>query len=296
MMDGGTLTADLFIDATGPAATLRSALDRAWEDWRRWLPCDRLVMADAPAVAEPAPLDRVVAATAGWRWTSSAPAATSHGLVYVSVPMADEAAARTLRGVSGVKAPGAPIHLSQGTRPQPWLRNCVAIGDAATVIEPLEWTNLHLAHSAIDRIVAMMPGRACAPVEIADYNRQTVAEVDRVRDFVVCHYATSRRPEPFWQEVAAVEPPASLAYTLSLFAERGRLPFFEEETFAKDSWLAVLIGQGVIPRRADPLIDAVPPFQSDQAMAGYRAALAAAVSSFPTPSAFMAAQQRQIAR
>lgn len=164
------------------------------------------------------------------------------------------------------------------------------------MIEPLEWTNLHLAHSAIDRIVAMMPGRDCAPVEIAEFNRQGAAEAARVRDFAGLHYAASRRPEPFWREVATVKPPPSLGHTLTQFRERGRLPFYEEETFGRDSWLAVLLGQGVIPRRADPLIDAVPPVQSDDAMASFRDALAQAVVRAPTHGAFLQALRKQIVR
>ena len=145
--------------------------------------------------------------------------------------------------------------MRQGCRPEPWLRNCVAIGDAAVTIEPLEWANLHLAHSQIDRMIAMMPGRDCAPVELREYNRQCVSEARRVRDFVCMHYVTARRDEPFWEDVASMEPPASLSHTLALFAERGRLPYYEEETFSRDSWVAVLLGQGFEPRGTDPLAD-----------------------------------------
>ncbi len=124
--------------------------------------------------------------------------------------LSDDKAARTLRGFAGAD-PQAPITLRQGRRPQPWLRNCVALGDAATMVEPLEWTNLHLAHSAIDRLVAMMPDRDCAPVEMWDYNRQCAAETDRVRDFLALHYAASRRDEPFWRRMRDTAPPESLA-------------------------------------------------------------------------------------
>jgi tryptophan halogenase len=133
------------------------------------------------------------------------------------------------------------------------VRNCVAIGDAAVMVEPLEWTNLHLAHSQIDRMIEMMPGADCAPVELIEYNRQCGDEADRVRDFVCMHYTTAERDEPFWKEVAVMDLPPSLAHTLALFAERGRLPYYEEETFTRDSWLAVLLGQGFEPRRIDPL-------------------------------------------
>lgn len=150
------------------------------------------------------------------------------------------------------------------------MRNCLAIGDAAVRVEPLEWANLHLAHSQIDRLVSMMPDKEFAPVELAEYNRQCNAEADRVRDFICMHYLTARRSEPFWKAASSVEPPPSLAHTLSLFAERGRLPYYEEETFARDSWLAVLLGQGFLPHRIDPLSESVTPEQVESALSARR--------------------------
>ncbi len=285
LSDGSVVEGDLFVDAAGPAGVVRGRIDRDWEDWSRWLRCDRLVQADGPA-EPPSPLDHVVAHEAGWQWTTRAPGRTLRGRCYAS----------GFTAADGARSPveGDVVAFEQGTRPNAWARNCVAIGDAATVIEPLDWTNLHLAQSAIDRIVSMMPGRACHPLEIADYNRQAAAEVVRVRDFVLCHYATARRPEPFWQVPADL--PESLTSTLALFAERGRLRFFEEETFARDDWLAVLLGQGFLPRRIDPLIGATPPDRSDAAMAAYRAAIVRALPRFPTAADHHAAQMKRIAR
>jgi tryptophan halogenase len=291
LADGSSVEAHLFVDASGPDAIVRGAIDTQWEDWRPWLRCDRLIHAEGPASGA-STLDHVVALPGGWRWRTSAPGKTLHGLCYASSFLSDEDAHRLLGEVNGGEA--SPVAFNQGTRPEPWARNCVAVGDAATVIEPLEWTNLHLAHSAIDRIVAMMPGRACHPLELADYNRQAGAEVTRVRDFVLCHYAAAKRAEPFWQLGADLPP--SLAHTLTLFAERGRLPFFEEETFARDSWLAVLLGQGLLPRRTDPLIEATSPERSSAAMAGFRAGIARALTHFPTAAEHHAAQLRRIAR
>jgi tryptophan 7-halogenase len=278
----GDVAGDLFVDCTGPQAMLRSALDTAWDSWAAWLTCDRIAFADAPPSADLPPLDDVIAHDAGWYWQSARPGAMSNGCVFSADLMTDP--------------PTDAMTLAQGTRPQPWLRNCIAVGDAATVIEPLEWSNLHLAHSAIDRLVEMLPDRDCAPIEIADYNRQAVAEAERVRDFVILHYAVGDRPEPFWQAARAMSLPASLDHTLTQFRARGRLPFYEEETFSRDSWLAVLLGQGAIPTRVDALIDPVPPAQSDQAMAAYRNALSTAVTRQPTHAESMIAFSRQTAR
>jgi tryptophan halogenase len=290
LADGREIRADLYIDCTGPRALLRGALDVDFEDWSAWLPCDRLLHAEAPPPADPPTLDRAIATAAGWRWEMASPARTSRGLVYASAYMTDDEAAAALGGGA------APIALRQGRRPMPWRRNCVAVGDAAVAVEPLEWTNLHLAHSAIDRIAAMLPGRDFAEVELAEYNRQAGAEADRARDFLAVHYLAADRAEPFWRAAASAVPPPSLAHTLGLFRERGRLPFHEEETFSRDSWAAVLIGQGVIPRRADPLIDPVAPEDSARAMTQWRAAIAAVAATLPTQAAYLQQLARETAR
>ena len=291
LADGTDLPGDLFVDCTGPAARIRSHLDAEWQSWRRWLPCDRLLIAEAPPPPAPSSTDRVEAVAAGWRWTAGGRRRTSVGVAYSTAHWHDEEAAAALGSL-----PVASIGIDAGTRPAPWLRNCVAIGDAATAIEPLEWTNLHLAHSAIDRMIAMLPDRACASIETGDYNRQCAAEAMRVRDFVVLHYAASSRPETFWRDFAAIQPPPSLAHTLTQYRERGRLPTYEEETFTRDSWLAVLLGQGVLPRRIDPLIEIVPPERSDALMNQMHDTIAAAVALAPTQAAFLQAMNRQIAR
>jgi tryptophan halogenase len=288
LADGRVLAAELFVDATGPAARLRGTLDAARDDWSRWLPCDRVLLAQGPA-AEPPVLTPVTAHAAGWRWTSGA----QSGLAYAATHLGDGKAARVLRNAAAAD-PGEPIRLSPGTRREPWCGNCVAIGDASTEVEPLEWCNLHLALSAIDRLVTMLPGREPSPVEAADFNRQTLAEAERVRDFLAMHWRTARRDDPLWRNVAAAEPPASLAHTLAQFAERGRLPFYEEETFARDSWAAVLLGQGFLPRRLDPLVDAVPAADARAAMAALTARIAAALPHMPTHADYRAAQTRHL--
>ncbi|RST30205.1 tryptophan 7-halogenase [Sphingomonas ginkgonis] len=249
---GDRLEADLFIDAAGPAGLPGTASAADWEDWSAWLPCDRVAIASAPA-SDPLPLDRVEGLPWGWGWSSRSPFEQSRGVAWSSRHASDREA------LAWLGAPDAAVvPLRQGRRRSPWTGNLLAIGDAAVAVEPLEWTNLHLALSLIDRLITMLPGSACAPVEVAEFNRQSAMEAARVRDFLGLHYAVSRRPEPFWRETRERPLPASLQHSLDQFRSRGRLPFYEEETFARDSWLAILIGCGERPRRIDPLATAVP--------------------------------------
>lgn len=292
--NGETAAGDLFVDCTGPAAVLRSTMGGTYESWENWLPCDRVILGEAPPVSDPSPLTTATAHGAGWTWEAQSMVRTSLGFVYASRHLSDEHAARLLESRPGARL-GEPMTLHQGRWTEAWRGNCVAVGEAGIAVEPLEWTNLHLAHSAIDRIISMMPGSDCAPVELAEFNRQSAAEADRVRDFLALHYVTCGREEPFWREAAAVEPPPQLAHTLSLFRERGRLPFYEEETFTRDSWVAVMLGQDVRPRRVDPLVESVPPEQAQLALSRMREAVDALARRLPTQRAYFNSITRQAA-
>ncbi|HEV8406888.1 MAG TPA: tryptophan halogenase family protein, partial [Sphingomicrobium sp.] len=253
--DGADLKGDLFVDCSGPCASIRSALGERFDDWSSWLPCNRLILVEGSAAPGPPLLDISAACSAGWKWEASSPSRSSRGIVFSKTHVtSDEALAQ----LGGAVESAVEVGVSSGRWAQPWLRNCVAIGDAAVAAEPLEWASLHLAHSQLDRLISMMPGRDCAPVELAEYNRQCGDEADRVRDFICMHYVTARRDDGFWKDASAIDPPDSLAHTLALFAERGRLPYYEEETFSRDSWAAVLLGQGIEPVRIDPLADSLP--------------------------------------
>jgi tryptophan halogenase len=291
LTSGREVTADVFVDATGPRARLRSAMDGRFEGWGQWLLADRVVIQNvADQRASESVLDINRAHDAGWSWRFAAPGAVGSGLIASSAHAADWE-----QDFQSVGAPEA-IRIRQGRRPEPWLRNCVAIGDAAVAVEPLEWTNLHLAHSAIDRPVSMMPGKDCAPVELAEYNRQCGLEADRVRDFLCLHYvAGPSSRSAFWRDAGSIDPPPSLAHTLALFRERGRLPFHEEETFDRDSWFTVLLGQGFVPQRIDPLTDVVTDDEAESAMASVADRIARRIPTLPTPAAFRRSFESQVA-
>lgn len=280
LSDGGSVTADLYIDCTGAAAKIRSRLGGDFIEWSRWLLCDRLLIVTGAPREELQLLDRVRARASGWIWGASSPATSSHGAAFSSAHAKAEDYLDDLP--PECRSTVSEVGLRQGRWAEPWLRNCVPVGDSAVVVEPLEWANLHLIHDQIDRLISMMPGRDCAPVELGEYNRQSCAEADRVRDFICMHYVAARRDEPFWRDAAAIDPPGSLAHTLRLFAERGRLPYYEEETFSKDSWLAVLLGQGFEPQRVDPLADAVPRDEAVNAIAKYGEAVNSFVGAQPS--------------
>jgi len=251
---GETVEADLFVEASGPSAPLLSAIGSTFEDWGAWLPCDRLVLERRPNGDGPLPLDDIAADEGGWRWSARLGGRSEEGQVFSSA----------FEGADGARD---TVAIRPGRYAEPWTRNVLALGDAAVALDPLHACGLHLAHAGILRAVELLAGRDCHPVELAEYNRRTAEEALRVRDFLALAYLRSgRREGAFWRAMAERPLPDSLALTVQQFEARGRIPFFEEETFDKESWAQALIGLGLPPRRLNPLVRAVDPEKATAGM------------------------------
>ena len=285
LTDGRRIDSDLYVDAAGPVAPLRNLLgEEDREDWSAFLPVDRLLLGTAPPVP-PTPTDRLTALPAGWRFTAPLRDRALTGLAYASRHSSDATARRILPAGTEV------VPLRPGARRDPWRHNVLALGDAAVTLDPLADANLHLAQSAIARALDLLPGRDCAAVELAEYNRRSLAQAMRVRDFQAAHYLpTGRTQGDFWRSAARLAKPDTLAHTLDQFARRGRLPHHEEESFDRAAWTALLLNLGLIPRIADPVASAMPPPARTAALARLADAVAALPARLPPYPAWLAQQ------
>src|SRR5262249_47906168 len=153
---------------------------------------------------------QVVGGEGGWRWRMALQDRVANGYVYCSGLMSDEAATEALIGAIDTSTLGAPVHrrFTSGRRQRFWSRNCVALGPAAAVLEPIEGTNLHLIQSAIERLIALLPGAGCEDADIEEYYRLTISEIERLRDFLILHHHASR---------PVAELPDELAYKIEGF-------------------------------------------------------------------------------
>ena len=108
-----------------------------------------------------------------------------------------------------------------------------------------------------------------------------------VRDFIILHYQATRRPEPFWQEVRGVAMPPSLKRKIDLFADKGRIFRYSDELFELPSWVAVMLGQGIMPLGYDPLADALPDDQVVPAIAELRKGYQRVAQGLPSHAEFL---------
>ncbi|MEA3065230.1 MAG: tryptophan 7-halogenase, partial [Sphingomonadales bacterium] len=138
------------------------------------------------------------------------------------------------------------------------------------------------------RLLALWPDRDFDPLGAAEFNRITVEEYERIRDFLILHYHLSERDDsPLWRECAAMEVPAPLQYKIDHFRRYGRLVASGFELFQNPSWLAVHIGQLNWPERYDPLADERPEVDAAAILAGIRRVAAEAAEAMPTHQAYI---------
>jgi len=258
---GDQLDADLFIDCSGLRGVLiQGVLGSEFEDWSRWLPCDRALAVPTERSGPPVPYTRSEAQAAGWQWRIPLQHRTGNGYVYSSKFISDdEAASVLLNNLDGKPlADPRPIRFTAGRRKRSWNKNVVAIGLSGGFLEPLESTSIHLIQSAIAKLLSLFPTRQCDPYTIEQFNRILSQEFETVRDFLVLHYhSTVGKNEPLWEYCRNMPLPEGLIYKEEHFKRSGRIVLAPEELFRDASWLAVLTGQGHIPGDYNPLLDSV---------------------------------------
>ncbi len=255
---GEVIEADLFVDCTGFRGLLiEGALKTGFEDWSHWLPSNSAVVAPSERVAALPPYTRATARDAGWQWRIPLQHRTSHGHVYCNSFVDDQTAQDTLMAGLDASATDEPRYLrfTTGRRKKFWNRNCVAIGLSGGFMEPLESTSIHLIQAGISKLIALMPDMSFNPTERDEYNRLTGIQFEQIRDFLILHYTANQREGAFWDYVRNMGLPASLEEKIALFRSKGRIFRFQDELFGEANWLSVLLGQGIIPRTWDPLVD-----------------------------------------
>ncbi|HET9107110.1 MAG TPA: tryptophan halogenase family protein [Steroidobacteraceae bacterium] len=288
---GERIEADLYIDCTGFRGLLiEGALASGYEDWTRWLPCDRAV---AVGCERSGPLSSHTLARArevGWQWRIPLQHRVGNGYVYSSQLVKDEVAQDLLLSSLEGRALREPLRLkfTTGRRRLCWNRNCVAIGLSAGFLEPLESTGIHLIQRGIFLLLTFFPDRQFRPPDIDRYNRQLAFDYEGARDFLIAHYRLTERPGEFWRHCRDTGMPDSLAERLELFRSHGRILRDDREIFTVQGWQAILAGQDLRPTGYDPMADSLSGEQVQRAVDEVRRVIANCAAAMPLHQEFIA--------
>lgn len=277
LQNGTEIAGDLFVDCTGMRSMLLGqALGVAYEDWSHWLPCDSAIALQTASVRDAVPFTRSIAHPWGWQWQIPLQHRVGNGVVFSSRYTDDETARAALLGnIEGeVLTPHRVIRFKPGQRDVVWKRNCVGAGLASGFLEPLESTSIHLIQRTAIRLLQMFPKDGIRQSDIDEYNAQMRYELEHIRDFIVLHYHLQQRTDsPLWRDMREMAVPASLQHRLDLFRETGRVFRVPNELFTENSWVQVLLGQGLMPEQHHPSAD----LMGDRELAGFLGGITARI-------------------
>jgi tryptophan halogenase len=296
LKSGARVEGDLFIDCSGFRALLiGDAMKVGWQDWTPWLPCDRALAVPCERTADFTPYTRSTAQEAGWTWRIPLQHRTGNGYVFSSRFTDEERAREVVLQALDAPALAEPklLRFSPGRRELAWSGNCVAVGLASGFLEPLESTSIFLIQGAVTDLANLMPapgsGRRMDPRLANEFNRLFAIQYDRVRDFLVLHYrANSRRGQPLWDYVRTMPIPDSLVEKMALFEARAWTPDYKYGLFARDSWLSVLMGQGVTPRGYDRLAEGLSLAEAEANLERLKSRIDASVAAMSSHASFIA--------
>ena len=286
LLDGDRrVEGDLFLDCTGFRALLiEGALHAGYDDWTHWLPCDAAIAVQTESVGPPLPYTRAMAHDAGWQWRIPLQHRVGNGIVYCSRYLERDAALNRLLGnVEGeVRTEPNLLRFTTGARRKQWHRNCVAIGLSGGFMEPLESTSIHLIQRAVLRLLRLFPQGRISPADIVEFNDQQLQDMEQIRDFLILHYKiTDRRDSPFWRQCVAMDVPSSLAQKIDLFRQTGRVFRRNEELFGENSWVQVMLGQGIVPEAHHPIAGKLSDGELDRLLSMIRRQVADTVATMP---------------
>lgn len=289
--NGTHIQGDFFFDCTGFRSLLmRQILGVKFQDWSHWLPCNSAQTVACEHAGSLPSHTRATAKSAGWQWRIPTQQRTGNGHIYSSDFMDDQVATDSLMADLDGAPMGTPrtIRFKTGCLEKFWEKNCIGIGLSSGFLEPLESTSLYLIQMGISKFISLFPDSALPTVVSDEYNRQMNREFKQVRDFIILHYvATERDDSEFWNYCRTMSIPESLSYKMDLFKEAGRFFRNEDELFTRPSWVAVMLGQNVTPRRCDPIVSSLDVAQVEHSLSSMRQAMNMATAQMPTHEAFI---------
>jgi tryptophan halogenase len=252
LSNGRVIAADLFVDCTGPDARLLSCLKVEAPAGRRL----RAAYSQLPTEKIGPPCRSVVARDFGWQSETFLKASIARLTVYAPET---ESEALSAHG----HPPQHAGEITLGHRASAWVGNCVAIGHAASVLEPLSHAPMLLLEREIQRLLSLVPFSGEMSVERREYNRQGAEDFTHAHIFNRALYETQPETPPkaqtgFWLAARAEPPDEKLVQKLTQFESRGLLAAFDLEPFTAEDWVVLHHGMRRRPVRYDRMADGTP--------------------------------------
>ncbi|MGZ3306406.1 MAG: tryptophan 7-halogenase [Asticcacaulis sp.] len=276
LKDGRSLKADLYVDCTGPDARLAGPSGRNLTGGQGL----RFMASRAPERPLGPPHRTVSAGRFGWTARTHVEGAALHLTIHAA---ADEDAALAAHGV----APAFAGAFATGWRAAAWSGNCVALGQAAGVAEPLTPAPFLLLQRDVERLVTLLPASLDMKVEQREFNRQFTEDYRNAFLFNQSLFVGEDRPAgTYWEAARAAPRDERLTQKIEQFESRGLHVAYDLEPFGQEDWIIQHFGMGRRAERYDRVADHTPRAAMDRHLDEMRQAIAAAVRTMPPHGAY----------
>ena len=284
LSNGRVIEADLFVDCTGPDARLLSRLGVEAPVGRRL----RAAFSQRATERIGPPCRSVVARDFGWQSETSLKASVARLTVYAPETEGEALAAHG-------EVPQHTGAITLGRRASGWVGNCVAIGHAASVLEPLSHAPMLLLEREIDRLLTLVPFSHDMSVERREFNRQGAEDFTHAEIFNRAILETPPKAQTaFWLAASAEPPHEKLVQKIIQFESRGWLAAFDLEPFTPEDWVILHHGMRRRPARYDRMADRTPENEVRPALDSMRREIENLVKTMPAHHDYMVGLARYL--
>jgi tryptophan halogenase len=168
-----------------------------------------------------------------------------------------------------------------GRRDAAWTGNCIAIGHAAGVVEPVTCAPVALLQRDINRLLTLIPVGTDMAVERREFNRQFEEDYRNAQLFSRALFAGPVPDAPYWTAASSAPVDERLAAKIEQFESRGLHVAYDLEPFSLEDWVILHFGMGRRPDRYDRIADRAPRDRIDAYLSGLRGAIAQVVATMP---------------
>ncbi|MAS94336.1 MAG: hypothetical protein CMO55_14150 [Verrucomicrobiales bacterium] len=261
LASGETITGDLYVDCSGfESLLLGKTLGEPLESFCSSLFCDRALIGGWDrGLDEPIPAYTTAETMdSGWAWQIEHDDLVNRGYVYCSDFISDEEADAEFRRKNPKLGETRVVNFASGARRRTWVKNVVALGNAAGFVEPLEATALALICEHAAKLVHCL-GDSYFEVEEKSkeyYNQFCHRGWEGVRRFLALHYKFNTRLDTdFWKTCQNETDLAGAKEIVEYYRECGPSVLWGEavvglnDPFSWEGYLIMMVGQKVPFRR-----------------------------------------------
>ncbi|HET6247235.1 MAG TPA: FAD-dependent oxidoreductase [Tepidisphaeraceae bacterium] len=267
LKSGRIESAELYVDCSGfGSLLLGKALNEPLIGYDRSLFCDRAVVGGWERADEVIkPYTTCETMNSGWCWQIELEQRINRGYVYSSNFISDDEAEKEFRSANPKVGPTRVVRFISGRYQRNWVKNVIALGNAAGFVEPLEATALSImALQTRDLTQTLIESDLCPrPSQIACNNRAHAWKWEGIRKFLAVHYKFNTRLEtPFWSACRNDTDLAGAEEVVEYYRENGPAPYWGPTLLDLNDhngfggYAALLLGQKVPFHRSRQPTDA----------------------------------------